>query len=157
MKKLIRHILIPVTGGTVIYIIFLPLSLLYIENIIIRTILAELLRGLGTIILGVAFNVGAAISSIYVNINCYTTQDFISGFLSILMIVSAHLILGVLWNRYLWKGGIAAIFLSGLWAVSVFNTQLWMLPSIGFVLAGVFLLQRYIFSVPAPELAGGEA
>ena len=156
MKKLIRKYLIPTVTGTIIFVVFLPLSL-FIENEIVRMVIAEILRGVGTLLLGITFNVGIAISSIYENIDCYTTQGITNTLLLISMVVSTHLILGTLWDRYRWKGGIVATLLSGIWLVAVHNPDYWVLPSIGFALSGMFLIRGQIFNSPQIKEMGSKA
>ena len=107
------------------------------------TVLQELGRGVAAM----AFNGIAASLGVLVTEEIFLFESFGRTALRLILLVFPHMALGLLWQRYRWKGGLATIAAHLAWN-QWFSSPYWLIPTIG--MAAIYLtLLFHKESVPA--------
>ena len=108
------------------------------------TILQELGRGMVAMTFGgVAASLGLLVSEEILLYNGHLSPTL----LRLILLVFPHMALGLLWQRYRWKGGLATIAAHLAWN-QWFSSPYWLIPTIG--MAAIYLtLLFHKESVPA--------
>ena len=108
----------------------------------LAVLLTEAIRGTGAIIFGLPVSLGIAAAQAYQSSSCRGVAGMIISFL---LLLPPNLLLGLLWQRYRLRGGLAAILLSGLSQLTIHQPALWPLPTFGFLAAAAILLSPILF------------
>jgi hypothetical protein len=108
----------------------------------LSVLLSEAIRGASTLFFGLPTSFGIAAAQAYRTGACRGVAGIL---LSFLLILPPNLLLGLLWQRYRLRGGLAAILLSGLWQISTIKPVFWPLPTFGFLAAAAILLYPILF------------
>jgi len=108
----------------------------------LSVLFTEAIRGAGTVTFGLPASLGIAAAQAFQAGSCRGVAGMIIGYL---LLLPPNLLLGLLWQRYRLRGGLAAILLSGLWQLAVHQPTLWPLPTLGFLAAAAFLLYPILF------------
>jgi hypothetical protein len=105
-------------------------------------LLTEAIRVAGTTFFGLPVSLGIAAAQAYQSSSC---QGALSVMMTFFLLLPPNLLLGLLWQRYRLRGGLVAIFLSGLWQLSIIKPAFWPLLTLGFLAAAAFLLYPILF------------
>lgn len=116
-----------------------------IETPILQVVAIEAVRGIITLTLGLPASLGIAIAQAAQSLDCLGITGALGRFALLLL---PNLLLGLLWQRYRLRGGLAALALSGLWQLAIQKLDLWPLPAVGFIASATFLLYPIFFQKP---------
>jgi hypothetical protein len=112
------------------------------ETPILQVIASEAVRGVITLTIGLPASLGIAAAQAAQSIDCLGVLGSTGRFT---LLVLPNLILGLLWQRYRLRGGLAALALSGLWQLAIQKPNLWPLAAAGFLISAAFLLVPILF------------
>lgn len=121
------------------------LSSAIIETPFLRVVAIEAIRGIITLSLGLPASLGIAAAHAVQSVDCLGALRAIGRFS---LLIPPNLLLGLLWQRYRLRGGLAALALSSLWQLAIQKPNLWLLPAAGFIAATVFILYPIFFQKP---------
>jgi hypothetical protein len=116
-----------------------------LETPILWVAAIEAARGIIILTLGFPASFGIAIAQAAQSLECLGFTGALGRFA---LLIWPNLLLGLLWQRYRLRGGLAAITLNGLWQLAIQNPNLWLLPAAGFITAATFLLHPIFFQKP---------
>lgn len=115
------------------------------DSSIRQVVCSETVRGAITLTLGLPTSLGIAAAQAAQSVECLGITGALGHFALFLL---PNLLLGLLWQRYRLRGGLAALALSGLWQLAIQKPSLWLLPAVGFIAAATFLLYPIFFQKP---------
>lgn len=115
---------------------------------------SEAVRGALTLAIGPLTSLGIAAAQAVQSLACLGAAGAIGRFT---LLIPPNLLLGLLWQRYRLRGGLAALALSGLWQLAILKPDLWLLPAAGFIAAATFLLYPIFFQKPVKHATETQA
>lgn len=113
-----------------------------IETPILQVAATEAVRGIITLTLGLPASIGIAAAQAAQSLDCLGFTGTLGRFA---LLIWPNLLLGLLWQRYRLRGGLAALALNGLWQLAIQKPDLWFLPTVGFITAAAFILTPIFF------------